>query len=126
MLKRKSYAEQIPNLKERMDGARDFIYRLAPGIKNRVKLLPISDEYGPPGTAEYGKDFDALVLSHETLENGCMLNQHRADKLGLPPLSLLCTRRTEPHGMSSTALRRRKWEQQQRREQQQRKSEVAN
>lgn len=114
MLQKKAYAEQIPILQERMDGARDFIYRLAPGIKNRVKLLPIADAYGPPGTVEYGTDFDALVLSHETLENGCKLNEHRKEVLGLPPLALLCTRRTEPHGMSSTALRRRKWEKQQR------------
>ena len=114
MLQKKAYADQIPYLRERMDGVRNFIYRLAPGIKNRVKLLPISDEYGPPGTVEYGKDFDALVLSHETLENGCKLNRHRVEHLDLQPLALLCTRRTEPHGMSSTALRRRKWELQQR------------
>lgn len=113
MLQKKAYADQIPNLQERMEGVRDFIYRLAPGIKNRVRLMPISDEYGPPGTVEYGTNFDALVLSHETLENGCKLNQHRVNDLGLQPLALLCTRRTEPHGMSSTALRRRKWELQQ-------------
>jgi cytidyltransferase-like protein len=114
MLRHKSYAEDIPKLQERMDGARDFIYRLAPGIKNRVRLIPISDEYGPPGTLpDVGQqDFDALVLSHETLENGCKLNDHRVEK-GLPPLTLLCTRRTEPHGMSSTALRRRRYEQKQ-------------
>jgi cytidyltransferase-like protein len=114
MLTKKAYADQIPDLQERMDGTRDFIYRLAPGIKNRVKLLPISDAYGPPGTIEHGTDFDALVLSHETLENGCKLNEYRTRTLGLRPLALLCTRRTEPHGMSSTALRRRKWEKRQR------------
>lgn len=114
MLQKKAYADQIPDLQERMDGTRDFIYRLAPGIKNRVKLLPISDAYGPPGTLEHGTAFDALVLSHETLENGCKLNEYRKTALGLGPLALLCTRRTEPHGMSSTALRRRKWEKRQR------------
>lgn len=115
MLRHKSYNEEIPSMSERMEGARDFVYRLAPGIKNRVKLLPIDDEYGPPGTVEEGGDFDALVLSHETLENGHKLNEYRKDKLGMPPLALLCTRRTEPHGMSSTALRRRRWELKQRR-----------
>ena len=114
MLQKKSYADQIPDLQQRIDGTRDFIYRLAPGIKNRVKLLPIADAYGPPGTIEHGTDFDALVLSHETLENGCKLNEYRRETLGLGPLALLCTRRTEPHGMSSTALRRRKWEKLQR------------
>jgi phosphopantetheine adenylyltransferase len=106
MLKHKAYAEEIPLLEERMASAKDFVYRLAPGIKNSVRLVPISDEYGPPGRPDEGKDFDALVLSHETLENGCKLNQHRVEDLGYDPLALLCTRRTEPHGMSSTALRR--------------------
>lgn len=115
MLQHKSYSEEIPSMKERMDGARDFVYRLAPGIKNRVKFRPIADEYGPLGTIEEGSNFDALVLSHETLDNGHLLNEHRTNTLGLPPVALLCTRRTEPHGMSSTALRRRKWERKQRR-----------
>lgn len=114
MLRNKAFSDQIPKLQERMDGAREFLYRLAPGLKNRVKLFPIADEYGPPGAPGDAKDYDALVLSHETLANGRKLNDHRRTNLGLPPLSLLCTRRTEPHGMSSTALRRRKWEQRQR------------
>jgi phosphopantetheine adenylyltransferase len=111
MLTHKAYAEQIPNLKARIDGARAFVYRLAPGLKNRIRLRAISDAYGPPGTKEHGADFDALVLSHETLDNGCDLNRHRVENLGLEPLALLCTRRTEPHGMSSTALRRQRSEQ---------------
>jgi cytidyltransferase-like protein len=114
MLRNKAFAEQIPNLKERMDGAREFVYRLAPGLKNSIRLRAISDAYGPPGTKEHGADFDALVLSHETLDNGCDLNRHRVENLGLDPLVLLCTRRTEPHGMSSTALRRRRAEQNER------------
>jgi len=116
MLKHKSFAEDIPVLEERMEGVRDFVYRLAPGIKNRVRFIPIADEYGPPGTVEDGPNFDALVLSHETLDNGHKLNEHRTQTLGLEPLALLCTRRTEPHGMSSTALRRRRRERKLRRE----------
>lgn len=106
MLKHKAYASEIPPMNERMKFAKEFVYRLAPGIKNRVRLVPIEDEYGPPGQEGDGKDFDALVLSHETLYNGWLLNQHRTEDLGYEPLALLCTRRTEPHGMSSTALRR--------------------
>jgi cytidyltransferase-like protein len=106
MLQHKKFAEEIPPLAERMAQAKEFVYRLAPGIKNRVRLVAISDEYGPPGREGEGQDFDALVLSHETLENGSQLNQHRTQVLGYEPLNLLCTRRTEPHGMSSTALRR--------------------
>jgi phosphopantetheine adenylyltransferase len=125
MLRHKSYAEYIPNWDERTAGVKAFIYRLAPGIKNRVRVVAIADEYGPPGTPDGGADFDALVLSHETLENGCKLNEHRQETLGFEPLTLLCTRRTEPHGMSSTALRRRRYEQMQlleQKQQQQQKS----
>ena len=75
--------------------------------------IPISDEYGPPGQLVDSRvypgstnDFDALVLSHETLPTGRKLNKYRESVLGLEPLKLLCTQRTEPHGMSSTALRR--------------------
>ena len=116
MLKHKSFSEDIPNLQQRMAGVRDFVYRLAPGIKNRVRFIPIADEYGPPGTLEEGPNFDALVLSHETLDNGHKLNEYRSHTLGLEPLTLLYTRRTEPHGMSSTALRRRRRERKLRRE----------
>eukprot|EP00545_Synedropsis_sp_CCMP1620_P005460 CAMPEP_0119007444 /NCGR_PEP_ID=MMETSP1176-20130426/3013_1 /TAXON_ID=265551 /ORGANISM="Synedropsis recta cf, Strain CCMP1620" /LENGTH=461 /DNA_ID=CAMNT_0006959595 /DNA_START=142 /DNA_END=1527 /DNA_ORIENTATION=- len=108
MLTHKQYASLIPPLAERMAGVRDFLDRLAPGMKNRVTIVPIADSYGPPGNKEDGKDFDALVLSHETLENGHLLNEYRVQELGLKPLVLLCTRRTEPHGMSSTALRKRR------------------
>jgi len=104
MLQQKTLAELIPKFEERCAGVKDFLYRLAPGMKNRVYIVPIEDSFGPPGKA--GSKFDALVLSHETLETGYLLNQHRVSELNLPPLKLLCTRRTEAHGMSSTALRR--------------------
>lgn len=109
MLQHKQFAHYIPKLAERMEGVRNFVHRLAPGLKNRIRIAAISDAYGPPGRVEQGAaTFDALVLSHETLETGHRLNEHRVRQLGLPPLTLLCTRRTEPHGMSSTALRRQR------------------
>lgn len=108
MLKGKQYADLIPPLKERMDGVREFLDRLAPGMKNRIRVVPISDPYGPPGSPDDGIDFDALVLSHETLENGHLLNLYRTKTLDFKPLVLLCTRRTEAYGMSSTALRERR------------------
>mmetsp|Transcript_21858 Transcript_21858/g.64518 ORF Transcript_21858/g.64518 Transcript_21858/m.64518 type:complete len:540 (-) Transcript_21858:387-2006(-) len=131
MLSSKSYAELIPDLDERVRGVHEFVDNLAPGLKNRVRIVPIDDAYGPPGAGPHPdptdelsgggnikhggggghnknipNDFDALVLSHETLPTGKKLNEHRVNDLGLEPLMLLCTRRTEPHGMSSTALRR--------------------
>jgi len=113
MLTHKAFADRIPPLEERMAGVLEFIGNLAPGMKNRIRCVPISDEYGPPGQPPESEsypglqnDFDALVLSHETLPTGRKLNRYREDTLGIPPLKLLCTQRTEPHGMSSTALRR--------------------
>ena len=117
MLKNKSLAELIPSLQERIKGVRDFVDTLAPGMKNCIKIVPITDAYGPPGSPPgsdvydgIANDFDALVLSHETLPTGKKLNEHRVETLDLEPLTLLCTRRTEAHGMSSTTLRRMKKE----------------
>jgi len=104
MLTTKKLSRLIPPLSERTDGVRKFMDKLAPGLKNRMKIAEITDKYGPPGTQS---NFDALVLSHETLSTGHKLNEHRAS-IGLPKLKLLCTRRTEPNSMSSTALRRLK------------------
>lgn len=108
MLQGKQFAEYIPPLKERMQGVKDFLHRLAPGMKNRIMVSPITDSYGPPGKAGEGKYYDALALSHETLETGVKLNRHRQETLGYDPLTLLCTRRTEAYGMSSTTLRKLK------------------
>jgi len=109
MLKGKKYADLIPPLHQRMDNVREFLYRLAPGMKNRIKIMSIRNSFGPPGSpTKEGENFDALVLSHETIENGHLLNLHRVNKLGFKPLTLLCTRRTEVHGMSSTKLRERR------------------
>lgn len=113
MLQQKKYAEYIPTLKERCTDVQKFIYRLAPGLKNRIRIVPITNKFGPPGSLPdpengdtWNNDFDALVLSHETLQTGHELNLYRQQQLGLPPLVLLCTRRTEAIGMSSTTLRK--------------------
>jgi cytidyltransferase-like protein len=102
MLTKKKLSRLIPPLSERIESVRKFLDKLSPGLKNRRKIVAINDTFGPPGR---DKDFDALVLSHETLPTGHELNERRAS-MGLPKLKLLCTRRTEPNSMSSTALRR--------------------
>lgn len=114
MLQQKEFSVLIPCLDDRIKHVKEFVGSLAPGMKNRIKIVPIEDKYGPPGASsnsavyKENNDYDALVLSHETLETGRMLNKHRVEELGLPPLKLLCTRRTEAYGMSSTTLRRMK------------------
>ena len=113
MLQKKAFYEQIPTFEERCNGVKQFLHRLAPGMINRIHVVPINDAFGPPGQRDTAANFDALVLSHETLKNGYLLNEHRIHELNLPPLQLLCTRRTEAHGMSSTALRRIRLQRQQ-------------
>eukprot|EP00559_Dactyliosolen_fragilissimus_P003145 CAMPEP_0184865940 /NCGR_PEP_ID=MMETSP0580-20130426/19860_1 /TAXON_ID=1118495 /ORGANISM="Dactyliosolen fragilissimus" /LENGTH=445 /DNA_ID=CAMNT_0027365343 /DNA_START=313 /DNA_END=1650 /DNA_ORIENTATION=- len=118
MLQSKTFSEYIPPLNERIKGVKKFLHALAPGIKNNIRIVPILDAYGPPGASldpslnpyngSSPTEFDALVLSHETLYTGQKLNYHRVETLGIHPLKLLCTRRTEAHGMSSTTLRRLK------------------
>mmetsp|Transcript_55569 Transcript_55569/g.67017 ORF Transcript_55569/g.67017 Transcript_55569/m.67017 type:complete len:509 (+) Transcript_55569:71-1597(+) len=104
MLKNKELSSLIPPIDERIKGVKKFLDNLAPGLKNTRKVIAIDNAFGPPGR---DPDFDALVLSHETLKNGLNLNEFRAYK-GFPPMKLLCTQRTEPNSMSSTALRRMK------------------
>eukprot|EP00815_Leptocylindrus_aporus_P007793 CAMPEP_0116071648 /NCGR_PEP_ID=MMETSP0322-20121206/13923_1 /TAXON_ID=163516 /ORGANISM="Leptocylindrus danicus var. apora, Strain B651" /LENGTH=376 /DNA_ID=CAMNT_0003560073 /DNA_START=382 /DNA_END=1513 /DNA_ORIENTATION=+ len=101
MLKHKKLAKYITPVKDRVKVVKDFISNLAPGIKNLVKIVVIDDAFGPTATEGH---FKALVLSHETLDNGLALNEIRK-KNGHDPLVLLCTRRTEANAMSSTALR---------------------
>ena len=120
MLTKKQYVDYMPTYQERVQGVRNFLHRLAPGMMNRVQIVPIEDAFGPPGQAgPMSAQFDALVLSHETLETGHQLNRHRVEVLNLKPLTLLCTRRTEAHGMSSTTLRKLRADQVQQQQQQQ-------
>lgn len=112
MLTKKRFAEYMPSLEERREGVRNFLQRLAPGMMNRVQIVTLTDPFGPPCSDDTkANKFDALVLSHETLQTGYQMNKHRVEKLGLPPMKLLCTRRTEAQGMSSTALRKKRYEQ---------------
>jgi cytidyltransferase-like protein len=112
MLTKKRFAEYMPSLDERREGVRRFLHRLAPGMMNRVQIVTLSDPFGPPCSDDPKVNkFDALVLSHETLQTGYLMNNYRQEKLGLPPMKLLCTRRTEAQGMSSTALRKMRHEQ---------------
>jgi len=118
MLTRKAYARCIRPYDERVSGVLDFVSNLAPAMGGRVRCVPLGDEYGPPGQPVdpsracpgLPNDYDALVISHESLPAGRRLNIHREEVLGLRPLKLLCTQRTDPHGMSSTALRRMRME----------------
>jgi len=103
MLTSKSLSSLIYSLEDRKESILSFLDNLAPGLKNRRKVVPIVDAYGPVAS---DPEFDALVLSHEVLGNGLALNEKRlAKKMG--PVDLLVTERTGCFGMSSTTLRTR-------------------
>ena len=101
MLTSKKLSEYIPSLDDRIYNVKQFLNALSPGLKNRINIVVLNDPFGPPAHQD---NIDALVLSHETLENGILLNDIRKKK-GLKELKLLCTRRTEGNVMSSTMLR---------------------
>uniref|UniRef100_A0A7S2K9D5 Cytidyltransferase-like domain-containing protein n=2 Tax=Leptocylindrus danicus TaxID=163516 RepID=A0A7S2K9D5_9STRA len=107
MLQKKTLAKYIEPASQRVQEVLDFVSNLAPGIKNRIQIKIVLDAFGPPATEDH---FTALVLSHETLDNGLALNEIRKQK-GMEELALLCTRRTEANAMSSTTLRRMRAEQ---------------
>lgn len=107
MLTKKTLADLIPPLDERVHQVENFLAALAPGLKNNMRIVELHDTWGPPA---YEEAFDALVLSDEVLEVGLQMNSFRK-RNGYKEMDLLCTRRTEPNAMSSTMLRR--WRRQQ-------------
>jgi len=102
MLKNKEVSDMIESQEVRVEKVKNFIDQLAPGLKNRRKVIIINDSLGPPA---FDEKFDALVLSQETLKGGIEINRQRSGK-GWNKLSLLCCRRTEAYCMSSTAIRK--------------------
>ncbi len=106
LIKDKELAEFIPNEIERVESVKSFLEILCPALFDRCIVEVIDDAHGP---LDGNECFDALVLSHEVLETGMHLNKMR-EKRGWKKMDLLCTRRTEPNYMSSTALRRLKKE----------------
>ena len=68
------YNTSIEPASQRVREVLDFVSNLAPGIKNRIQIKIIHDAFGPPATEDH---FTALVLSHETLDNGLALNEIR-------------------------------------------------
>ncbi len=48
MPSREAYADRTPPSEEGIVGVLDFIGNLAPGMKNWMRCVPMSDEYGPP------------------------------------------------------------------------------
>ncbi len=72
MLSQKASADRISPLDERIVGVFNFARNLAPGMKNWIRCIPISNAYGPPGQLVDSRAYPSLannlyllVLSHE-------------------------------------------------------------
>ncbi|KAL9188238.1 hypothetical protein ACHAXT_006616 [Thalassiosira profunda] len=99
MLSGKKFASLIPPLEKRISGVLDFVRKLAPSMTNRVRCEPMDDASLQDWLLR--GDFDALVVSSDTLPLGWRLNKYRQSVLGLDPVHLLCSQRTTAHGMSA-------------------------
>ncbi len=98
MIKHKGNVESVGT---RMDRVKDFVKRLSPGTRNRVRYVVLEDSFGPLVDDD---SITALVCSSETLAGGVECNKIRQDR-GLQWVKLLVAVREDEGGMSSSALR---------------------
>eukprot|EP00903_Cladosiphon_okamuranus_P006914 g6729.t1 len=106
MLKKKSNANMMSSLSERLEGVTDFLRTLNPQL--RVRAEGITDPYGPPAVEEA---FDVIVVSSETVAGAEKINELRAQK-GFRPLAVAVTRRMAVATLSSSYLRQQQQQKQ--------------
>mmetsp|Transcript_22385 Transcript_22385/g.39018 ORF Transcript_22385/g.39018 Transcript_22385/m.39018 type:complete len:371 (+) Transcript_22385:64-1176(+) len=99
MLSKKKLKEYIKPLNLRIQGVEKYLASVCPGIQTRV--VEITDPFGPPA---HEPQFEAILVSSETLAGGHKINALRQEA-GMGPLWLLVTRRSEASTLSSTAIR---------------------
>ena len=104
MLTKKSFASEMQPLKIRMDGVARFIRSLKPSLK--LHIVQIDDPFGPSIT---DAAIDAIACSEETLKGCEKVNSIRLER-GLPPLTIVLTKRGQAHTLSSTFIRKRRFE----------------
>jgi cytidyltransferase-like protein len=99
MLAAKKNADQIEALEDRVEAVRSFLHSVFPNLALDVVVL--KDPFGPPAREA---DFDAIVVSSETIAGAAKINELRA-KQGMKPLVVVVTRRTVSSLLSSTFIR---------------------
>lgn len=100
MLAKKKNADQIEPLEDRKENVRAFLASVFPDLK--VDIVVLKDPFGPPA---HEADFDAIVVSSETIAGAVKINELRAAK-GFRPLTVVVTRRTVSSLLSSTFIRK--------------------
>lgn len=99
MLAKKKNANQIESLEDRIETVRSFLHSVFPNLL--LDIVVLKDPYGPPA---HEKNFDAIVVSSETIAGAAKINAMRIEK-GFPPLVVVVTRRTVSSLLSSTFIR---------------------
>ena len=94
-----NFSHLLQGIEERTETVKNFLADIAPELKTRV--CKITDPLGPPGSE---RDFDAIVVSSETIGGALKINDVRAQQ-GFHPLQILITRRTSTASLSSTFIR---------------------
>jgi cytidyltransferase-like protein len=99
MLAKKKNAGQIEPLEEHIDAVQSFLLSVFPNLA--VDVVVLKDPFGPP---VHDPNFDAIVVSSETIAGAAKINEIRAEK-GMAPLVIVVTRRTVSSLLSSTFIR---------------------
>lgn len=99
MLAKKKNADQIEPLEDRREAVRAFLASVFPQLP--VDIVVLTDPFGPPA---HEPDFDAIVVSSETIAGAAKINELRAQQ-GMRPLTVVVTRRTVSSLLSSTFIR---------------------
>lgn len=99
MLAKKKNADQIEPLEDRRENVRAFLASVFPDLD--VDIVVLKDPFGPPA---HEADFDAIVVSSETIPGAVKINELRAAQ-GFRPLTVVVTRRTVSSLLSSTFIR---------------------
>ena len=99
MLAKKKNADQIEPLEDRVEHVRAFLGSVFPDLE--LNIVVLTDPFGPPA---HEPDFDAIVVSSETIAGAAKINEMRAAQ-GFRPLTVVVTRRTVSSLLSSTFIR---------------------
>ncbi|KAG5175409.1 hypothetical protein JKP88DRAFT_338687 [Tribonema minus] len=99
MLTSKKLSHLIDGSAARIAAVASFLDDIRPGLRHRVVV--IDDPFGPPA---YEPEFEAIVVSSETIKGAHKINSMRAER-AFKPLKVAVTRRTEAASLCSSTLR---------------------
>jgi pantetheine-phosphate adenylyltransferase len=104
MHKNKKFREKIQDFSIRKKNIEDFVQSFT--NPNRLEIVELNDPFGPPIEEE---DYEALIISKETLPNAIKINEIREDKDMKPLIFVVIPLIKEKNGkkLSSTQIRKK-------------------